>query len=119
MALIDPLRKICLRLAPFGWAKLLSKHGLDITAKDLKAELYRDISRTINRSIPGFTDFISSGDAGIKPYTPCKSLLFHAFASPNVHPTPGNAPHDDPKAYPTMEELDTLENFIFSSEHKL
>ena len=117
MSSLNQLSQICQRLAPFGWAALLKRHGLDILALDLEKEIYKNISGTIDRSIPGFEDFISSGNRAIEPYTPCKSLLFHAFSSPTVHPGPGNAVVEDNAAYPTIEELDVLENFIFSVNH--
>jgi hypothetical protein len=115
--LIQQVIRICNRLAPFGWGTLLKRHGLNIEAQNLEVELYKDLSQTIDRNISGFEDFISSGRRAIEPYIPCKSLLFHAFASPNVHPGPSNSPIDKKDAYPTIEELDILENFIFSIEH--
>ncbi len=36
MALIDDVRKILERVAPDGWKNLFLKHGLDITAANLK-----------------------------------------------------------------------------------
>ncbi len=117
MALIDQVDKICKRLETFGWASLLKRHGLDILSTDLETELHRDISGTIDRRIPGFMDFTHSGHAGIQPYNPPMSLLYHALASPNVHPGPGNFPVADSKAYPSIEELDVIENYIFSTEH--
>jgi hypothetical protein len=117
MALIDEVRKICRRLTPFGWAALLKRHGLDILANDLKKELYRDISKSIDRRVPGFMDYCNTGFSAIQPYNPSMSLLYHALASPNVHPGPGNSPLANNKAYPTIEELDLLENYIFSGNH--
>lgn len=115
--LLQQITSICTRLAPFGWATLMNRHGFDIQAQNLETELYKDLSETIDRNISGFEDFISSGRRAIEPYIPCKSLLFHAFASPNVHPGPSNSPVDNKNAYPSLEELDILENFIFSTEH--
>ncbi|MCF0051632.1 hypothetical protein LXM25_16305 [Dyadobacter sp. LJ53] len=117
MSSLTQLSDICQRLAPFGWAALLKRHGLNIEAPNLEAEIYKDISATIDRNILGFEDFISSGRRAVEPYIPCKSLLFHAFSSPNVHPGPGNSIVDNQDAYPTLTELDALENFIFSSHH--
>jgi len=117
MSSLTQLSEICQRLAPFGWTALLKRHGLNIEAPNLEEEIYKDISAAIDRNISGFEDFISSGRRAIEPYIPCKSLLFHAFCSPNVHPGPGNSIVDDIDAYPTLEELDVLENFIFSANH--
>jgi hypothetical protein len=117
MELIDQVSNICKRLSPFGWATLLKRHGLDILADDLKIELFRDISKSIDRRVPGFADFTSAGFSGIQPYNPSMSLLYHALASPNVHPGPGNSLIANDKAYPTIKELDTVENYIFSTNH--
>ncbi|SDG75443.1 hypothetical protein SAMN04487996_122167 [Dyadobacter soli] len=117
MSSLNQLSQICQRLAPFGWATLLKRHGLDILAPNLENEIYKDISGTIDRSIPGFEDFISSGHRAIEPYVPCKSLLLHALSSQNVHPGPGNTVVEDNAAYPSIDELDVLENFIFSVNH--
>ncbi|MEO6282991.1 MAG: hypothetical protein ABIN80_13800 [Dyadobacter sp.] len=117
MSSLTQLSEICQRLAPFGWTALLKRHGLNIEAPNLEAEIYKDISATIDRNISGFEDFISSGRRAVEPYIPCKSLLFHAFSSPNVHPGPGNSMVENQDAYPTLAELDVLENFIFSTHH--
>lgn len=111
MALIDPVKKACDRLAGQGWHALLARHGLDIGKADLSQELARPLD--IDRSVPGFEDFSLAGTRGIQPGQPASSLLYHAFASVNVHPTADGqpaAPNDD---YPTLEELDAVENFIY------
>jgi len=117
MDLFASLSKICHRLAPYGWLETFQRHGLDIMASDLRKELHRNIAVTIDRRVPGFMDFIGLGFSAINPYNPAMSLLYHALASPNVHPGPGNTVHDNPDAYPTLEELDIIENYIFSSDH--
>lgn len=110
MGQIDDVKAACARLAPLGWRTLLQKHGLDITKSDLAAELSRDLA--IDRSIPGFEDFTLAGKRGIEPGLPAASLLYHAFASSNVHPAAsGEAAASG--AYPTLAELDAIENYIF------
>lgn len=113
MALIQEVKTICDRLALHGWQDLLLQHGLDITAEDLEQELSKTLAN-INRTIKGFEDFSRDGVRGIEPGSPARSLLYHAFASPAVHPTPDGQPSADPEAYPTLEELDIVENYIYS-----
>jgi hypothetical protein len=112
MALIDEIKQICDRLAPLGWRDLLLRQGLDITASNLASELSKPL--TIDRTLNGFRDFAVDGTRGIEPANPGRSLLYHALASPAVHPTANNRPSADANDYPTLSELDTLENYIYS-----
>jgi hypothetical protein len=108
MALINDVTTICKRLGPKGWGKLLKKHGLDITKNDLASELGRELP-AIDRGVPGFEDFASEGRQGIGPGSPSRSLLYHAFASPNVLQVDGV----DLQAYPTLQEIEAVENYAF------
>jgi hypothetical protein len=110
MALKDEVREICNRLAPHGWNDLLSKHGLDITADNLEEELLRDLP-SIKRNIDGFTDFAAEGKRGIEPGNPAQSLLFHAFASPNV--ISGANGQEELGAFPTLAEIEVIENYVY------
>jgi hypothetical protein len=110
MPLIADVKTTCARLAPRGWGELLRRHGLDLTATDLAAELARPLNR-IDRSVPGFGDFCLEGRRGIEPGAPALSLLYHALASPDVHPGTETIAAAD---YPTLQELDTVENYIYS-----
>ena len=112
MALIDQVKQICQRLAPFGWGNLLLRHGLDITATDLKQELSKPLSR-IDRSLPGFEDFSGEGIQGIEPGIPAQSLLYHALASPNVML---DADGVEIQEFPSLKELETIENYVFGIE---
>ncbi|MCU1246994.1 MAG: hypothetical protein JWQ49_23 [Edaphobacter sp.] len=118
MPLLDQVRVICRRLAPLGWAKLLARHGLRLDAstlhnsRKLAAELARPLN--VDRSASGFEDFWPDGFRAIEPQRPSRSLLYHAFASPLVHPASDGKPQ--PRAYPTLHELDILENYIYSRE---
>jgi hypothetical protein len=112
MTLINDLKDICQRLAGMGWQDLLRRHGLDLGAADLAAELARPLVG-INRNLPGFGDFTTAGMRGIEPGRPAASLLYHALASPNVHPTPDGDPASA-DAYPLLSDLDTIENYIYS-----
>lgn len=112
--LIDRVALACRRLAPSGWGELLAQHGLDLGASDLAAELARPL--TIDRSQPGFTDFALEGHRGIEPGHPCRSLLFHAFASPEVR---GYRSQEgswiELKSFPTLAEIEAVENFVYGA----
>jgi len=110
MALIDAVKNACGRLVPLGWEALLRRHGLDITRANLAVELQREL--TVDRSVSGFEDFALTGTRGIEPGKPAASLLYHALASPNVHPTPTGEPATA-DAYPTLVELDAIENYVY------
>jgi hypothetical protein len=113
MALIDDVKAVLNRLAPLGWKDLLAKHGLDIAAANLETELARSLG-TIRHDLKGFETFTTSGIRAIEPGSPAKSLLYHALASADVHPTADGIPSADSKVYPTFAELDTIENYIYS-----
>ncbi|MDT4965739.1 MAG: hypothetical protein QOJ64_476 [Acidobacteriota bacterium] len=112
MALIDEVKAMCDRLAPHGWAELFKEHELDITAADLKAELARSLPM-IKRGVKGFEDFALEGKRGIEPGHPARSLLYHGFASPEVQ---RRLDGTELKKYPTLAELDILENYVFGVE---
>jgi len=116
MPLIDAVRAIISRLAPHGWKELMERHGLHLDAADLAAELRRPLvnvggGSTIDRTVPGFEDFSPNGTTAIEPGDPGRSLLYHALASPNVYPTPAGSRTDED--FPTLVELDTIENYIY------
>lgn len=113
MALIDDVRTILNRLAPRGWKDLFAKHKLDITATNLQVELER-LLPGISRDSKGFESFTIAGVRAIEPGVPARSLLYHALASADVHPTVNGNPNPDPAAYPTINDLDTIENYIYS-----
>ena len=119
MSAIDDLKAACDRLAPLGWRDLLlavTNNDLDIaqpTNAKLKAALTKPLV-TIDRSKRGFEDFHRNGGQGITAGRPAESLLYHALASPQVHPTATGEPSSVPTHYPTLAELDAIENFIFS-----
>lgn len=113
MALVDDVTKICRRMAKRGWDELLGVHGLNLNAKDLESELARELTG-INRTVAGFEDFCLDGNRAIEPGIPARSLLYHAMASPLVHPAMSSGSSLDPTAYPTLEEIDTVENYIYS-----
>jgi hypothetical protein len=111
MALIDDVKAVCARLAPYGWADLFRLHGLDITAADLAKELARPLTG-IRRDVQGFEDFALDGTRGIEPGRPAWSLLYHALASPQVVEGPGIPRLEK---FPTLAELDTVESYVFAA----
>lgn len=113
MALINDMKSMCDRLAGRGWADLLKRFGLDIAAPDavtLATRLAAPIARPTGAVPEGFLDFAFVNAAGIAPAAPARSLLYHALASPYVHPTANGQPSNDPRDYPTLAELDLVEN---------
>ena len=117
MTLFDQVRTAIGRLVPRGWRALMAAHGLHLDAADLAAELRRPLvgangNSTIDRTLAGFEDFSSAGTAAIEPGDPGRSLLYHALASPNVYPAPAGPRTDHD--FPTLIELDTIENYIYS-----
>jgi hypothetical protein len=121
MRLIEQVARICRRLAPRGWAELLACHGLRLdrsileNPQKLATELQRPLK--VDRAMAGFEDFWADpeGDQAVRPGRPARSLLYHALASPLVHPGP---PEKTPaSAYPTLHDIDTIENYIYASRH--
>src|SRR5262249_15466843 len=107
----DDVLQMLRSLAP-GWRDLFRRvAGIDFGAADLKAELLDE--RTVDRTVPGFEDFAPQSDRGIAPGDPALSLVYHALASPRVHPTAGGEPAS-PETYPDLADLDRLENHIRS-----
>ncbi len=116
MALIDDVKAICDRLAPLGWRDLLkaaTTPALDIeqkTPQALQKALELPLTH-IDRTLPGFEDFNLAGARGITAGNPSQSLLYHALASPRVVRDANGALL---KGWPTLPEIETIENFIFS-----
>ncbi len=104
---------LCTKLAQNGWRELLhsvTNNQLDIqqTSPDaLVAELLKPLGNNLNRTIQGFEGYRLDGNQGITPFSFSKSLLYHALASSNVV---------DPSItyYPSLNDLDIVENFIYS-----
>jgi hypothetical protein len=119
MALIDEVKAVCDRLAPLGWRDrllLVTGNTLDIsqsTNTKLKTALTA-VLPGIDRTQRGFEDFHPTANQAVAGGSPAQSLLYHALASSSVHPTTDGGPSADPKHYPTLDELEVIENFIFS-----
>ena len=91
-----------------GWKELFELHGFNINSNDLKSEFKKDLQ--IDRAINGFEDFHSEANKAFEPGNPSKSLVYHAFASPNVISNSDIAI----TSFCSMKELDILENYIYS-----
>ena len=125
MPLINDVKTLCDRLGPRGWRDLLktvSGGQLDIVQSSAAA-LATELTKVMNPALfklsnppskTGFEDFSKGGLQAVTGGSPAKSLLYHALANPDVHPTPNNTPSTNANDYATLEELDLLENFIFS-----
>lgn len=114
--LIDSVSALCRRLAPAGWRDLLldvSGGQFDMLAPVLATELAKQV--TLDRRYPGFGDFAIAGNRAIQPGQPDYSFLYHALAAPSVVTGRNGAPLT---AFPTLAELDTLENYIYASLRK-
>lgn len=112
MALIDDCLNILNRLSGKGWSELFLEHGLDINTGDLRNELLRPLAN-INRELEGFEDFSPDGVRAIEPGKPGLSLLYHAFASPNVQlDTSGQLLGE----FPSLADIDVIENLVFGIE---
>lgn len=116
MDTLAELRRVAGRLVAEGWDEGLRKHGLELEAalarddEGFAEALAADLA--INREVPGFADFTTAGNRAVEPGKPAASLLYHAMASPFVHPDGTTAP-GDASQYPTLAELDAVENHIF------
>lgn len=115
--LLDDVRRVLKRLAPLGWAELLARHGLNLRAPNLAQELARELTG-IDRTVPGFEDFSLDGNRAIEPGRPGESLLLHALSSPYVHPTMNGSPSAKKAAYPTLDEIDIIENYVFATARR-
>ena len=112
MTLWDDVEDILERLAGQGWRALLLRHGLDIAVRPVSDELLRALG-SIDRTLLGFLDFAPQGRRAIEPGDPARSLLYHALASSLVHPTTDDTPGPS-QLYPSLQDLDTLENLIYA-----
>ncbi len=121
MAVLDEVKKLCDQLKGRGWRDLLLRvtdGDLDIhqSSKTKLADALATPLLNIDRSVPGFEGFHRSANRGIEGGAPGRSLLYHALACPDVHPTADGMPPATPNQanYPTLKQLDDLENYIYS-----
>lgn len=103
-----------LRSLDQAWHALFQRvAGLDLASPDLKQALLAGGRQIDRHGVPGFADFAPQSDQAVCPGDPALSLVYHALASPCVHPTADGSP-GDPALYPDPHALDLLENWIWS-----
>lgn len=92
---------------------MFAAHGLSLEGP-LDEGVLLETPLPIDRSRPGFSEISTEAKYAIAPGDPALSLIYHALACPDVHPAPlaGSASGED--QYPTLEELDLVENYIWS-----
>ena len=90
------------KLKEGGWLSVFSQHGWELNSDTLLTPI------DIQRSVDGFEDFAANGNAPVTPGEPALSLLYHGLMSPLVT-------HDDITYWPTLEEIDSLENYIYGA----
>lgn len=112
MRIIEQVIQVCQDLAGKGWSDFLQHHWgfkIDLKHPDDLAKVLRQ-SHKSKLTANGFEDFAGGSEAkAIEPGSPSRSILYHALASPGV------VPFDDEECYPTVEQLDIIENYVFSS----
>ena len=84
-----------------GWAAVFEPHGWDLSADGAQRSL------SVDRTQPGFEDFSSEGSQAVTPGDPACSLLYHGLMSPGVTPDLPDS------AWPDLEQMDRLENYIY------
>ena len=96
MPILDPVKNLCAKLhANLRWRSLFAKHGLDLGAVNLAAELHRPL--TVDRTLVGFEDFADDGVRAIEPGSPSlkssKSFTRYAVREPsNAYTQPRPTP---------------------------
>ena len=113
--LVEGVAAACRRLAGHGWRRLLltaSGGELDISGADLKGMLAKPLDR-LDRTVPGFAEFSAAGRRAIEPGRPAESLLYHAFASPDVVQ---DGVGQVLTAFPTLAEIEAVENYVYGAE---
>ena len=124
MALINDVKRILVRLwsePNSDWSGLFQKHGWAITASQLSSLSAANLNSalvgqplSVDRSVTGFKDFAPLGKQLVTSGNLSQSLLYHAFASTAVHPTANGQPSTNSNAYCDLQELDMIENYIYS-----
>jgi hypothetical protein len=93
------------------WTGYLKKTGLDLEGasnQDLPRRLLEPIK--IRFDVGGLEELSRTSCRGVEPGDPARSLFYHVLASPHVL-----LDGTDDKHYPTIADLNVVENFIFAS----
>ncbi|RON53958.1 hypothetical protein [Pseudomonas frederiksbergensis] len=102
MTLEQDVRNLLDKLLATPWGPVFAKQGVS-------AQTEFSTVLTVDRTEMGFHDFSMDKASLIQPGDPAASLLYHCLASPVVRP-----PDLAQSNYPTQEELDLVENYIYS-----
>jgi hypothetical protein len=100
--LADQMLALWQRLQATSWAQVFAPHNVP---DDVGLWPAQDLA--VDRSRAGFEDFAPGARRAVQPGDPAHSLIYHALASPHVHP-PGQ------DWYPSLADLDLVENYIYS-----
>lgn len=94
-----------------AFAPYLEAAGLDLSTA-MEDSLFDLLGRKIeiNRRLKGLEEFSRNGCRGIEPGDPARSLFYHVFASPHVQPF-----GIEDKNYPTMADLEVIENCVYGA----
>ena len=84
-----------------GWEAVFEPHGWDLSLDGVQRAL------PVDRTQPGFEDFSSEGNQAVTPGDPACGLLYHGLMSPGVVPDLPDS------AWPDLEQIDRLENYIY------
>lgn len=110
--MLTDLRNSLVRLSNGGWGSLFSNLNLDPASATLKDDLLAPVplSSLELSQIDGFGDIAPDARRLIEPGRPAQSILFHAYASPNVF---RDSTGTNFTAFPTPADLDLIENVVF------
>jgi len=111
--LSDNFLKVWERLEKY-WGPYFEKAGLDLHNLD-RHNLHERLTAQINIdfNVEGLEELSRDCRRGIEPGEPALSLLYHVMASPYVNPQWIRKPDKD--NYPTIEDLEIIENLVYSS----
>ena len=84
-----------------GWGSVFEPHGWNLNPDGARRAL------PVDRTQAGFEDFSPKGRQAVTPGDPARSLLYHGLMSPGVTPDLPDS------AWPDLEQIDRLENYIY------
>ncbi len=100
--IVDDVKALWAHIQTTSWAAVFQSHGV---RQDVVT--WHKANIRVDRRQPGFDDFAADARRAIEPGDPARSLIYHALASPRVHPP-------DKDWYPSLADLDLIENYIYS-----
>lgn len=106
--LLDPMNDLLPWLGSNGWLDVIrSITNLDLSGSLISSPVFTQ-EYPGKGNYPGCDDFV--GKKLISPGMPQESLLYHLLASPRVRLAPGTPA----TSYASLEQIDLLENYIYS-----